>query len=277
MGPSKAALGLSGRSLPFFLPFRHAVGIQRIPEHHEPVVEELQYKIGNHIDGRHQILVPAQPLRQIIPQQCGQRREHAVESEHQRHGFGHIAGGLEGVPPVQRKVPQHRQRQRNEIAGPVAPSRQLIEQGERPDLNDPRRERKQEKFQRAQNFLAIHGRTSFLTVQRPELRPVGRVQLPEHRVIFIISRLDGGVRHKGPLRRDQRPHRVQIRYHPQTHRHYRRRAHAARVLRAGHGLNGPPGHVGQNLRCHRRQRPAAHEPDGIRGGHLFRLTLQHPP
>ena len=96
-----------------------------------------------------------------MAQPGGQGGEHAVKGEHQGHGLGHAAGGLEGIAPVQGEVPQHRQGQGDEIAGPVAPGRQLVEQGEGRQLDDPRGEGEEEKLDGAQDFLAVHGARPF--------------------------------------------------------------------------------------------------------------------
>ena len=55
-------------------------------------------------------------------------------------------GGAESELPVQRKVPEHREHQRREIAQPVREVQQLVEQGERSDLDEPGADGKEREF-----------------------------------------------------------------------------------------------------------------------------------
>ena len=116
---------------------------------------------------------------QIAAQQRGGRGEDAVEAEDLGHGLGDVIGRLEGIAAVQGEVPHHRQHQGNQIAGPVGPPHQLIEQGEGHDLDDPRRQGKAQKFQRADQFLSF---SSILlrAAQQPEALPVVPVQALEY-------------------------------------------------------------------------------------------------
>ena len=41
-----------------------------------------------------------------------------------------IGGAAEGEAPVQREVPEHREGEVDQVAGPIAPGRQFVEQGE---------------------------------------------------------------------------------------------------------------------------------------------------
>ena len=60
----------------------------------------------------HQVFIPVERFRKVVAPYGGDWGEHAVVQQHQQHGPGHVVGGLEGEPAVQRKVPQHRQHQR---------------------------------------------------------------------------------------------------------------------------------------------------------------------
>ena len=114
----------------------HFSCINGIPEHVETVVQELQRQVADHIKGCHQILVPVKRVGQVAASDGGDRGEHAVEGEDLQHGHRHVAGGLEGVPAVQGEIPQNRQDEGYEIAGPVAPAGELIQQGKGEELDD---------------------------------------------------------------------------------------------------------------------------------------------
>ena len=113
----------------------HFSCINGISEHVETVVQELKRQVADHIEGCHQILVPEESFGQVIAADSGQWREHAVEGEDLQHGHRHVAGGLEGVPAVQGEIPQNRQDEGYEIAGPVAPAGELIQQGKGKELD----------------------------------------------------------------------------------------------------------------------------------------------
>ena len=114
------------------------------------------------VDGKQEDVLVGRDAEQPVAEDRRQRREHGVVAQNQRHGLRHIVGAFERELPVQREVPHHRRNQRNQIARPVAPLGQLIEQREQPDLDDARRGGEQHKFDRAPDlFLFLHRRYPF--------------------------------------------------------------------------------------------------------------------
>ena len=105
------------------------IAVDALAEDEKPLVQIFRRKIEEQIDGRHQILVPSQVLREEIAQQGGKRSKHGVKSQHLQHGDGNIGGRLEGKLPVQGEIPHHRQNQSDQLAGPVTPAGQLVMQG----------------------------------------------------------------------------------------------------------------------------------------------------
>ena len=145
---------------------RTAGGVHGAPVHHQPVIDIFRDQIQHHVQKRHQILVPMEGIRQIAAQQGGQGREGTVVQQHQRHGLWDVVGALEGELSVQGEVPQHREGQSDEIAGPVAPVQQLIEQGKGGHFDGPGGDGEQGEFQHPSPLsFVFHGVSrSFLRV-----------------------------------------------------------------------------------------------------------------
>jgi len=110
-------------------------GIQAFSKDKKALVKVFRREIQQHIDRRDEIFVPAERLGQPVAQKRGQRRKDRIIHRNLDHCDGHIRGGLEGEAAVEREIPQHGQNKRQQIARPVRPAGQLVEQRKAGDLD----------------------------------------------------------------------------------------------------------------------------------------------
>lgn len=115
------------------------VRIHAVPVYHKSIVNIFRNKVRGHGEKKDGVAVPAGFFRQRIAPPGGERREDAVEQKNLHHGFGHIIRGFEGEFSVQREVPQHREYQGNQVAGPVFPRGHHVQYRKSGGFNNSRR------------------------------------------------------------------------------------------------------------------------------------------
>lgn len=104
----------------------------------KPLVQEFRYEIEEHVEDRHQIFVPFQGFRKVIPKQRGEGRKDSIIGQNLQHGHGHVCGRMKGEFAVERKIPDDAQQQGDQVAGPIAPCGDLVEQRKAAKLDQPR-------------------------------------------------------------------------------------------------------------------------------------------
>ena len=135
---------------------REFVRVQRVAVDHEALVEKLRHEIQHHVQKRHEIAVPLLHVREPVLEQRRQRRERAVVQKHERHGPRHLLRRAEGIAPVAREVPQHRQHERRQVRAPVRPVKRLVEERKAAELDQPSRAREEQKLPRAPKLRMLH-------------------------------------------------------------------------------------------------------------------------
>ena len=124
---------------------RSLVGIDRAAENEKSVVEKFRRQIDGHRAKQHQILVPARVCQRRAPP-GRKRRKNAVKQRHLDHRHRHIVGRFERELAVEREIPQHRQRESDEIARRIRPGGDLVQQCEGQRLDDTGGNRKYDEF-----------------------------------------------------------------------------------------------------------------------------------
>ena len=90
---------------------------------------------------------------EVIPAPGREGREYGVVGGHLEHGDRDIGRAPEGEAAVEREVPQHRQGEGDQVAGPVAPGGEFVEQGEGDDLYQARAGGEQDELDDTPPFL----------------------------------------------------------------------------------------------------------------------------
>ena len=130
------------------------VGVHVLAEYDEPIDGELREHVDHHGAKEHDILVPSRERQRLAPP-GGERRKHQIVNKDLRHRERHVLCGLEREFAVNRKVVDHRQRQRDQITRPIRPMDCLIQQRERRRLNDARRGGEQQILESLQKVLLL--------------------------------------------------------------------------------------------------------------------------
>ena len=111
------------------------IAVDAFAEDEKALIQEFRREIDDHIEDRHQVFVPLQRLCKVIPKQRGERREYRIVSEDLQHGNGYIRRRVEGELAVERKVPEYAEQQRDQVAGPIVPGGDLVEQRKTAEFN----------------------------------------------------------------------------------------------------------------------------------------------
>ena len=122
---------------------------------HKPLEEVLGGEVKEHIEARNEILVPHQVLGQPVAQHGGNGGEDAVVAKDFEHCCAHVGGGLEGKLTVEGEVPEDGQHQRDEVAGPIGPRGEFIEQRKGAHLDDACAGRKEHKLEHSEKFSVV--------------------------------------------------------------------------------------------------------------------------
>ena len=135
---------------------RKFVRVERPAVDNKALIEKLRHKIQHHVQKRHKVLVPPLHVREPVLEQRGQRRERAVIQQYERHRPRQLFRRTEGVAPVAREVPQHRQQKRRQVRTPIRPVKHLIEERKAAKLDQPGRAREEQKLSRAHKLRMLH-------------------------------------------------------------------------------------------------------------------------
>ena len=157
--PRTLVRGLCSIALVFQLHLRQFglsffVRVHVLAKHDKPIDGELREHIDHHCAKEHDIFVPTRQRQRLAPP-GGERRKHQIVNKNLRHRERYVLCGLEREFPVDRKVVDHRQRQRDQIARPIRPVDRLIQQRKRRRLNDARRSGEQQILESLQNVLLL--------------------------------------------------------------------------------------------------------------------------
>lgn len=95
------------------LSFLRGGTVNALAEHHETLEGKFRGEIQKHIENGHEIAVPQQRFRQIVPQNSGRRGKHQIVAQNLQKSNGNVVDRAEGQLPVQEEVPDNGKRQGN--------------------------------------------------------------------------------------------------------------------------------------------------------------------
>ena len=104
-----------------------AGAVDRFSEDKKSLVKEFGNKVQDHIERGHEVFIPSGSLDKIVAEYGGYGGEYRVICERLKHRNGNVVGRFEGEFSVECKVPDDGEKERDEVAGPIAPAYEFVQ------------------------------------------------------------------------------------------------------------------------------------------------------